>query len=244
MRIVYLLRVEELKDKECLEHFLPFADRIRQEKVRRISSMAEKARSLGGGLLLRYGLDFWKASNGNPERGSREVFHGEGCRRQFLSLKEIEKALPFREEPFFYYGAGGKPYLRDQELFFSLSHSGDYAACAISQGEIGLDIQQVRQADTDRLAARFYPSREKDILQACSEESDRRLLFYQLWVQKESYGKLEGSGLPKALCVSPEAEKRSLGIGLEAWRFREDYVGCVCWNAQEDIEKNGGQGRC
>ena len=37
------------------------------------------------------------------------------------------------------YNEYGKPYLESGGLFFNLSHSGEYVACAISDKEIGID---------------------------------------------------------------------------------------------------------
>src|SRR5687768_9818 len=45
----------------------------------------------------------------------------------------------------FVYGPHGKPALASGPLHFNTSHSGDYAAFAITQsGDIGVDIEQVR----------------------------------------------------------------------------------------------------
>lgn len=37
----------------------------------------------------------------------------------------------------------GKPFLRDrQDLFFNISHSGEYAVCAVSEHPVGIDIER------------------------------------------------------------------------------------------------------
>ena len=68
----------------------------------------------------------------------------------------------------------GKPYIKNNPFYFSLSHSGDYAVCAISDTPIGVDIEQEREL-TENFKKRFAES----ILE---------------WTKKEAKGKLTGKG--------------------------------------------------
>ena len=102
------------------------------------------------------------------------------------------------------YGKDGKPYWDGIPLFFSLSHSGDLVALAVSEQEIGLDVQEMTGADWKKLAKRFFADEEQEELwRLCepSEESGQRE-FFRLWSRKESYGKLTGEG------VLPYLQKR------------------------------------
>ena len=53
-----------------------------------------------------------------------------------------------------------KPYLtsakRRAELYVSLSHSGRYIACAISENHVGLDIQEKKEVDFPVLSKRLF----------------------------------------------------------------------------------------
>ena len=76
----------------------------------------------------------------------------------------------------------GKPQLADREdLHFSLSHSGLWAVCAVSDTPVGVDIEQPRC--NDKLARRFFPNAktEDDVL--------------RLWTATEAYLKYLGRGL-------------------------------------------------
>lgn len=88
----------------------------------------------------------------------------------------------------------GKPYFADLPLRFSLSHSGGEAIIAVSDREIGADIQKMRPVDL-RLAERFFTAREKEYV---GEDVSR---FYEVWTKKEAYGKWQGSGLAAVLHV-------------------------------------------
>lgn len=84
--------------------------------------------------------------------------------------------------------AAGKPYFADLPIRFSLSHSGEMAILAVSDREIGADIEQLREVDT-RLAERFFTAREAAYV---AGDRDR---FFEVWTKKEAYGKWKGDGL-------------------------------------------------
>ena len=87
----------------------------------------------------------------------------------------------------------GKPVLSTQEhLFCSLSYSNPYIACAISNThEIGIDIE-VENPKNQIIAKRFYtPSESSYVTQDETLELHR---FYEIWVKKESYLKMIGTG--------------------------------------------------
>jgi 4'-phosphopantetheinyl transferase len=99
------------------------------------------------------------------------------------------------------YGAYGKPRLADTHelsLEFNLSHSGDYALCALTKNHsIGIDIEKIKKSDPDyylRLATRFFSRKECEAISAAPEH-DRTLFFFTCWTRKEAYLKRHGLGL-------------------------------------------------
>ena len=85
------------------------------------------------------------------------------------------------------YGENEKPYLRGNELYFNLSHSGNMACCAVSKTEIGVDIEQISRANP-KIEERIFTESERRHI---SNDAD----FIRLWTLKESYMKYCGSGL-------------------------------------------------
>lgn len=112
-----------------------------------------------------------------------------------------EKRDFFLEEPDAFllsWGEGGKPCLVNRgDIQFNLSHSGDYACCAIGDLPIGVDIQK-KMPVKGKLAERFFTAADNGKLQECSEE-EREELFFRMWSIKESYVKLTGKGIGKGL---------------------------------------------
>ena len=100
----------------------------------------------------------------------------------------------------------GKPYFSDNEIYFSLSHSGPYALAALSKVPVGADIQRGRDADMAAIARRLFAPQEYEVWQAVKNEREQKQLFYQIWTCKESEGKRRGCGLRKELpsCILPD----------------------------------------
>lgn len=92
---------------------------------------------------------------------------------------------------------GAKPRLVSPAgWYFNLSHSGEWTCLALSDGEVGIDIQQERPVDM-RLATRFFTAEEQAALQGAGERAEE--LFYRLWTVKEAYLKALGTGLNRPL---------------------------------------------
>ena len=98
-------------------------------------------------------------------------------------------------------GKYGKPCFRiHPEVRFNISHSGDLVICAVSDFEIGIDIQEKSRMNTDRIAKKIMSSAEhKKYL----ESSERQDFFYRVWVMKESYVKWTGDGITRELHSLP-----------------------------------------
>jgi len=85
----------------------------------------------------------------------------------------------------------GRPFL-DGEMDLNISHSGDYAVCAISPaGRVGIDIEKVRSIDV----ADFQRQMTSDQWEAILASEDRVETFFRLWTQKEAVTKADGRGI-------------------------------------------------
>lgn len=85
----------------------------------------------------------------------------------------------------------GKPFLPGSPIRFSLSHSGETVACAISDAPVGLDLE-AEQPLKEALLHRFFSEQEQRLVlgSACPASA-----FTELWTKKESYLKATGEGL-------------------------------------------------
>ena len=129
-------------------------------------------------------------------------------------------------------GEHGKPFFPDGRIRFSLSHSGDWALCALGAFELGCDLEEIRPIDL-KLGQRFHPLEYTDILSGDTEE-ERLKLFYRCWTLKESFMKATGLGM--ALPLDGFLIRRDGGITVNqtvderTYSFREfeDIPGFCC----------------
>ena len=108
-----------------------------------------------------------------------------------LLLYALQKAGRGREAISYRYGAHQKPYLADADgFFFNLSHAGEYAMLAVSDAEVGCDVERIRPVDR-KLFTRVLTADERSVL-AAAPEAERDALFFRYWVLKESCMKTLG----------------------------------------------------
>lgn len=106
--------------------------------------------------------------------------------KKLLSEKNITKAA-------FKTGKYGKAYISDHEnIYFNLSHSGKMVLCAISDREVGVDVEYIdREIDLNIAKNYFYNSEYESIINAENKSEE----FFKYWVLKESYMKYTGLGM-------------------------------------------------
>ena len=89
----------------------------------------------------------------------------------------------------------GKPYIPSAS-FFNISHSGSFVVCAVSDSEVGVDIEEIRKMKPTLIKSILSPGELIDS-QKFSGAALQRLLC-EKWVRKEAYLKLLGVGLRKS----------------------------------------------
>lgn len=135
----------------------------------------------------------------------------------------------------------GKPFIENNPLRYNLSHSGDYVICAISQREVGIDIEKRERIDLE-IAEHFHEKEFQDIM----SQKDSLAVFYDYWCLKESYLKYTGMGLSvplDAFQIDKNHEKILLklegkelvGPKLQLLRIHPDYSSGLC-SESERIE--------
>ena len=93
------------------------------------------------------------------------------------------------------YGANGKP--EAEGVFFNLSHSGQWTVCAIGDGPVGCDVEEIASV-REGIAERFFT--ENEVQHLAQFHGDRRKEeFFRLWTLKESYMKMTGEGMSLVL---------------------------------------------
>ena len=127
----------------------------------------------------------------------------------------------------------GKPYLKPpfENIFFNLSHSGNYVMGIFGDVENGCDIEKVCDVDFE-LAKYCFSDKELEILIHSGNDAH---CFYELWTRKESLSKAMGTGLSsemrRSLTVDETDEFHAISgqsYYLHSYPLPDGYVGSVC----------------
>ena len=114
------------------------------------------------------------------------------CVFAFVLLQHaLREKYGITEVPEFVYNEFGKPSLPNLPIHFSLSHCKDAVACAVSDHNIGIDVEGIVPYNPD-VARRVCTAAELEML----EQSDNKDVdFIKLWTIKEAISKYEEMGL-------------------------------------------------
>lgn len=146
---------------------------------------------------------------------AKNMPRGELILRAVQAFTGSEKPLQIKRWP------SGKPYIEGGPCF-SYSDSGGFGLCAVSEAEIGADIEILRPAARYlAVARRFFAP---DEAAAATEEN-----FFRLYTAKEAYVKFTGKGI-----FSGMQSFSALGGRVGRVNIIHFYAGgCVCAAASE-----------
>ena len=86
----------------------------------------------------------------------------------------------------------GKPYLKDNSIHFSISHTNGFCAVCLNDAPIGIDCEKIDpsfERKIPQFAKRYFLGNEIKLL----EENDYdALTFFKIWTRKEAYIKKYG----------------------------------------------------
>ena len=128
------------------------------------------------------------------------------------------------EEPVKFLQAGKPVFAQREDVCFSLSHSGPYALCAVSDGQIGADVQKIKPVHLS-IARRFH-FRERDWLAAQPPQEQNRA-FFRIWTRKEAWVKAVSHDRLLSLA------EQDVMHDPDGWHFTEydldgEYLAAVC----------------
>ena len=139
------------------------------------------------------------------ERARQRSFVSPELRRRFLAaraglrtllgrhLDRDPRSLSFATNEF------GKPRLAGDQVRFNLSHCEERAVLAISNAEVGIDLERERPIEHVDLARRYFHPHEVAAITASCDEAEQRRAFFLVWTLKEAVVKALGTGLSTPL---------------------------------------------
>lgn len=116
-------------------------------------------------------------------------------------------------------GPHGRPAVAGAPLHFSLSHSGDVAYLAFAGVPVGIDVEEVPDAEALADVLPLLHPAEIAELNALPD-TDRRTALARVWCRKEACLKAEGTGLARGL-VDPYVGSAPAPASVPGWTLRD-----------------------
>ncbi len=172
-------------------------------------------------------------SMSGSRKAETDALHSELKKKQKIAADMLcrnmisEKCGIPEEKIVFSRNAFGKPFAENADVFFSISHCGDFVACAVSDNEIGIDLEKIRSIRF-RAAEKFSTASE---LEYIGNDLTR---FFRVWTLKEAFFKCKGTGLGadiKSVFFTFDGEDitcSEIGYELFAPTFADGYICSVC----------------
>ena len=121
----------------------------------------------------------------------------------------------------------GKP-IAENGVCFNISHSGDYVLIAISDCDIGCDIQRLKYQNIKKIPKFLFNENELSVLRS---STDKNGAFFKMWTKKESFLKCIGEGFHRP-AKSVDVSSNSFFENGTDYYFRlysfSDYIISIC----------------
>lgn len=155
----------------------------------------------------------------SDEKKSQKIAADLLCRKMIADECSISE-----EEITFSKTEKGKPFAVNANIFFSISHSKNTVVCAVSDKEIGVDIEEIRSIRL-KAAEKFACESE---LEYIGNDITR---FFEIWTLKEAFFKCRGSGLGADIkSVSFEINDGKITCSEKGYNLSFENIadGCIC----------------
>ena len=126
----------------------------------------------------------------------------------------LEQEYSIKNRPEISRGKHGKPYFKNSDIYFNYSHCKYGVACAVSDSEVGVDIQEIRSVKPS-VIQRVCCDNELEIIKTDED-------FIRIWTLKEAYAKFTGKGFAEGF---KSIDTTSFPNGL-AFICGECYIAC------------------
>lgn len=153
-------------------------------------------------------LDRWRAMLDTVEQARADRYKFESDRQEYTAAHALLRTMLSRAtgRPTAYWRYDnrerGKPRLEANceadGLYFNISHTRGFVACAIAHAEVGIDVEAADRRVNFRIADRFFSPEETRLVNAAPYRHKART-FFRFWTLKEAFIKATGEGLARPL---------------------------------------------
>lgn len=195
--IVYYYRNADQLSPERLEELIACLPQQQQEILARMKSHRHRCEQTIAYIMLCHAI---------KSRRIRiaDTFH---LIRNFETEHLTQRYLK-RNPPLWAFGEHGKPYITNYEgIYFNISHCNEAVAVAVSNREVGIDVEG-RRKFSDALLQRAFSDEEQKIVH---NSGDPQKDFACIWTRKEAWFKYTGTGILMDHLKTTETDAKASG---------------------------------
>ncbi len=139
---------------------------------------------------------FYQNINSDKKKRIDKLINKEDKYRSIIGEILLSKLINNYKDLEFVTNKNGKPYITNKNIYFNISHSNEYVICAISNKEIGIDIEKIRNININ-IINKFATTKEKEYIL----ENNTLNRLFKIYTLKEAYIKCIGENMTKLLDI-------------------------------------------
>ena len=183
--IIYYFNDFDAIDEGAIYQLLPQLPQQQQEAIASTRLHSRKREIAISHLMLAYAI----------EHNREEILSKETIIKEFSFSNNLSPIINCQLSIVncqFIIAEHGKPYLNNHDgIYFNISHCKEAIATAVSDCEIGIDIEGCRRF-SDTLLERAFNEEEKELVR---KNEKPEMEFARIWTRKESFFKWTGTGI-------------------------------------------------
>lgn len=196
--IIYWFRNPNNLSDDALADLLPHLPQQQQDIVANIKNHRHRCEQVIAYIMLCYAI----------EHNLLEI-NGDGA--VIKEYPNSELRIQYSVLPFWSFGEHGKPYIINYEgIHFNISHCGEAVAVAVSDREVGIDVEGRRKFSDGLLQRAFSDEEQTFVLSSADPEKD----FARIWTRKEAWFKYTGTGILLDHLKTTEADAKAAGCEI------------------------------
>ena len=196
--IIYWFRNPNNLSDDALADLLPHLPQQQQDIVANIKNHRHRCEQVVAYIMLCYALE-------------HNLLEVNGNSTVIKEYPNSELRIQNSKAPFWSFGEHGKPHIINYEgIHFNISHCSEAVAVAVSDSEVGIDVEG-RRKFSDGLLQRAFSDDEQAIVHSSDDpEKD----FARIWTRKEAWFKYTGTGILLDHLKTTEADAKAAGCGI------------------------------
>ncbi len=238
---IYVMNISCLTDEKEYERAYRLSSTARKKKADALKNAPDKARCIGAGLLIREA--FFRFCKETESRSPavvtplvyEQIEMGQGKEQGETGRWVLPEEKADEHGRVYLAGEGGSlsAAVRVTIPYLSISHAGDYAAVAMADRRIGVDLERNRKMSKG-LARRILSDAEKrewEQIRGSQEQMGQRFLL-KVWTEKEAAAKLDGRGI-FAMMGELSADDWRDKLCLDSRELEGDYI--LSWAVNREL---------